>query len=116
MTQANGIILRIRPDATEEFERLFEEEEIPLWDEFSAEGRFLIARLARVAYGTEERDDAALYLLYVEVPSMTEHSQHDSDPRFQAYLEKVRPLWAEPPSVFGGDTLFERTAGGRTTS
>jgi hypothetical protein len=110
MAQANGIVLRIRTDKTEEFERLFEAEEIPLWDEFIAERKFLIARLARVVFGTEEaeRQDVAVYLLYVEVPGMTEHLEHDNDPRFKAYLEKVLPLHAEEPSVFGGDVLFER--------
>ena len=112
MAQANGIVLRIRKDKTEEFERLFEAEEIPIWDEFTDQGKFLIARLARVEYGTEEaeREDVAVYLLYVEVPSMTEHSEHDQDPRFKAYLERVLPLHAEPPLVFGGDILFERRA------
>jgi hypothetical protein len=112
MAQANGIVLRIRTDKTDEFERLFAAEELPLWDEFTEQGKFLIARLARVEYGTEEaeREDVAVYLLYAEVPGMTEHLEHDEDPRFKAYLEKVVPLHAEPPLVFGGDILFERRA------
>jgi hypothetical protein len=112
MAQANGIVLRIRTDKTDEFERLFAEEEIPIWDELSEQGKFLIARLARVEYGTEEaeREDVAVYLLYVEVPGMAEHIEHDEDPRFKAYLEKVVQLQAEPPLVFGGDILFERRA------
>ena len=108
MAQANAIIVRIRANEAEEFERLFEAEELPIWDEFSAAGKFLKARLARVEYGTEERDDVALYLIYAEVPSMAEHSEHDSSPRFNAFLAKARELQPEPPSVFGGDILFER--------
>jgi hypothetical protein len=112
MAQANGIVLRIRADKTDEFEQLFADEEIPLWDELSEQGKFLIARLARVEYGTEEaeREDVAVYLLYIEVPGMAEHTEHDEDPRFKAYLEKVVQLQAEPPLVFGGDILFERRA------
>jgi hypothetical protein len=34
MAQANAIIVRIRADAAEEFERMFEAEELPIWDEF----------------------------------------------------------------------------------
>jgi hypothetical protein len=109
MAQANAIIVRIRKDEAAEFERLFEAEELPLWDEFSARGKFLEARLARVEYGTEERDDVALYLIYAEVPSMTEHSEHDDNPRFNAFLQKARAFQPEPPSVFGGDVLFERS-------
>jgi hypothetical protein len=108
MSQANAIILRIRADAAEEFQRMFEAEELPIWDEFVANGTFLKARLARVAFGTEERSDVALFLIYAEVPSMAEHSRHDSDPRFEAFLEKARTLQPEAPSVFGGDVLFER--------
>jgi|GEM_PF-4242519 len=83
MAQANAIIVRIRKEEAAEFERLFEAEELPLWEELSSEGKFLQARLARVEYGSEERDDIALYLIYAEVPSMAEHSQHDRDPRLK---------------------------------
>ena len=108
MAQANAIIVRIRADAAEAFERLFEEEELPIWDEFVSSGASLKARLARVEYGSEERDDVALYLIYAEVPGMAEHSAHDRDPRFGAFLEKARELQPESPSVFGGNVIFER--------
>ena len=108
MAQANAIIVRIRADAAEEFVRLFEAEELPIWDEFVSDGTFLKARLARVEYGSEEREDVALYLIYAEVPGMPEHTAHDEDPRFGAFLQKARQLQPEPPSVFGGDVLFER--------
>jgi hypothetical protein len=108
MPQGNAIIVRIRADAADEFERLFEEEELPIWDEFVSNGTFLKARLVRVGFGTEERDDVTLYLIYAEVPGMAEHSAHDDDPRFEAFLRKARALQPEPPSVFGGDVVFER--------
>jgi hypothetical protein len=108
MAQANAIIVRIRPDAVEEFERMFEAEELPIWDEFVSDGTFLKARLAHVEYGSEEREDVALYLIYAELPGMAEHSAHDRDPRFEAFLKKARELQPESPSVFGGDVIFER--------
>jgi hypothetical protein len=108
MAQANAIIIRIRANEAKEFERLFEAEELPLWNEYSAAGKFLKARLARIEYGTEEREDVVLYLIYAEVPSMAEHSEHDTDPRFNAFLQKAREFQPEPPSVFGGDIIFER--------
>jgi hypothetical protein len=110
MAQANAIILRIRTEQADEFERLFEAEELPLWDEYVGAGKFLKARLARIEFGTEERDDVALYLLYVEVPSMREHGEHDRDPRFNTFLTKAREFQPESPSVFGGTTIFEREA------
>jgi hypothetical protein len=111
MSQANAIIIRIRKDQAAEFERLFETEELPIWDEFSAEGKFLKATFSRVEYGTEERDDVVLYLIYAELPTMAEHSEHDDDPRFNAFLKKARQLQPEPPSVFGGDIVHAREAG-----
>jgi hypothetical protein len=108
MAQANAIIVRIRKEQQEEFERLFEAEELPIWDEFVSAGKFLAARLARVEYGTEERDDVVLYLIYAEVPGMAEHGQHDRDPRFTSYLEKAQTFQPEPPSVFGGNVIFAR--------
>ncbi|HEX2258818.1 MAG TPA: hypothetical protein VHJ40_03650 [Actinomycetota bacterium] len=108
MAQANAIIIRIRANQAKEFEQLFEAEELPIWDEFSAEGKFLKARLARIQFGTEEREDVALYLIYAEVPGMAEHSAHDRDPRFEAFLQKARQLQPEPPSVFGGNIIFQR--------
>ena len=108
MAQANAIIIRIRKEQAAEFERLFEREELPIWDEFSAKGKFLKARFARVEYGTEERDDVVLYLIYADVPTMVEHSEHDDDPRFNTFLKKARQLQPEPPSVFGGDIVHAR--------
>jgi hypothetical protein len=108
MAQANAIVVRIRTDAAEEFVRLFEAEELPIWDEFVQNGTFLRARLARVEYGSEEREDVALFLIYAEVPGMAEHSAHDRDPRFEAFLQKARELQPEGPSVFGGNVIFER--------
>jgi hypothetical protein len=111
MAQANAIIVRIRKEHTAEFERLFEAEELPIWDDFSVKGKILQARLARVEYGTEEREDVALYLIYAELPSMVEHSEHDDDPRFNAFLGKARQFQPEPPSVFGGDIIHARGSG-----
>jgi hypothetical protein len=108
VTQANAIIVRIRASEAERFEQMFEEEELPLWDEFSAAGKFLKARLARVQFGTEMSEDVRLYLIYAEVPGMTEHSEHDRDPRFEAFLQKARKLQPESPSVFGGEIIFAR--------
>lgn len=106
MTQANALIIRIQSDHVDEFERLFEEEELRLWDEYAQAGKFLSATIARVEYGTDVRDGVQTYLISVEVPSMTEHSEHDNDPRFHAFLDKVRPLQPVEPSVYGGNTLF----------
>jgi hypothetical protein len=107
MTQMNVIVLRIREEQAEEFERLFREEELPIWREYGEEGKFLYAVLSRVEFGSEQRAGIRHYTLVVEVPGMAEHSEHDSDPRFEAFLEKARKLQPEPPLVFGGSSLIK---------
>jgi hypothetical protein len=106
MTQANVIVLSIREDQAEEFERLFEQEELPIWREYAEAGKFLTARLARVEFGSEKKEGVRHYTLFVEVPGMAEHSAHDDDPRFGAFLERARQLQPDSPLVFGGDTIF----------
>lgn len=107
MTQTNVIVLRIREDQADEFERMFREEELPIWQEYSRDGKFLTAILSRVEFGSEEHEGVVHYTLVVEVPGMAEHSAHDSDPRFEAFLKKARQLQPEPPLVFGGTTLIK---------
>ena len=107
MTQMNVIVLRIREDQADEFERLFREEELPIWREYSEEGKFLYAVLSRVEFGSERREGIRHYTLVVEVPGMAEHSEHDSDPRFEAFLAKARAFQPEPPLVLGGTALVK---------
>jgi hypothetical protein len=107
VTQTNVIVLRIREEQAEEFEQLFREEELPIWHEYTEAGKFLHAVLSRVEFGSEQRAGIRHYALVVEVPGMAEHGQHDSDPRFEAFLEKARKFQPEPPLVFGGTTLIK---------
>lgn len=108
MTQTNAIIIRIRKEQTAEFERLFEAEEIPIWDDFAERGVLLHASLTRVGFGSEESEDYRCYVIIAEFPSMAGHSAHDDDPRFKAFLKKARALQPEGPSVWGGRTLWSR--------
>ncbi len=104
----NVIVLRIREDQADQFERLFQEEELPIWREYAAEGKFLNAVLSRVEFGSEQRDGVRLYTLVVEVPGMPEHAAHDSDPRFEAFLSKARGFQPAPPLVFGGTPIVRQ--------
>jgi hypothetical protein len=107
VSQVTAIILRVAADKKEEFERLFREEEMPIWQDFVARGKFIQASLSPVEGGSEERDGVQDYILHVELPGMAEHSEHDSDPRFKAFLEKARKLQPEPPLVYFGTPVFQ---------
>src|SRR2546425_5309383 len=108
MPEVTAIVLRIDTSRAQEFEALFEAEEVPIWDDFTAEGRFLEAMLIRCAGGSEERGGIVHYILHVVARDSQAHHQHDQDQRFQAFLEKARRLQPEPPLVWFGVPIQER--------
>src|SRR5919109_1368502 len=105
MSQVNVLVIHIRADQAEEYERLFAEHELPRWRDYQARGQFIRARLFRSQFGTDERQAVAKYVIVVEVPSMAEHHAHDADPGFQTFDQLVDPLQPEPPLVYGGDLI-----------
>lgn len=105
MSQVNVIVIHIKADNASDYERVFEEEELPRWREYYAAGKFLNARFYRSQFGSDERSDVLKYVIVVEVPSMAEHSAHDSDPEFQEFDRRVDPFQPEPPLVYGGDLI-----------
>jgi len=103
-----AIVLRIAADRSAEFEAMFEAEEIPIWEDFTRRGRFSEARLVRAAGGGEERSGIQDYLLHIVAADHDAHEEHDSDPRFRAFLAKAEKLQPEPPLVWFGNAIFER--------
>ncbi len=91
--------------AVEEYERLFAERELPRWRDYKARGAFLSARISRVAFGTDNREDVAKYVIAVEVPSHAAHSEHDADPGFAEFNRLADLLQPEDPLVYGGEVL-----------
>jgi len=80
MSELDVIVIHIRAEQAAEYERLFAERELPRWREYKARGAFLSARISRVAFGTDNREDVVKYAIAVEVPSHSAHSEHDADP------------------------------------
>jgi hypothetical protein len=85
MSELDVIIIHIRAEQAAEYERLFAEHELPRWREYKARGAFLSARISRVAFGTDNRQDVVKYAIAVEVPNHDAHSEHDADPGFQEF-------------------------------
>jgi hypothetical protein len=111
VTQTNAIILRIRADRAEEFERLFKKHQYPNWRSHHAKGGMLAASLTRVEYGSEE-DDAKKgkyvnYIVVAKLTGMRAHEAHDSDPAFKAWDEMAEEFQPAGPSVWGGRTIAE---------
>jgi hypothetical protein len=105
VSQVNVIVIHVRADQAEEYERLFREEELPRWRNYHARGDFLSARFFRAGFGTDERQDVVKYVIVVEVPSMAQHSAHDSDPDFQDFNRRADAFQPEDPLVYGGDLI-----------
>lgn len=108
--EATAIVLHVSSDKAAEFESLFRREEIPIWDDFTARGRFEQAVLVRAAGGNQREAGTQDYILFVVAVEGAAHGEHDDDPRFKAFLEKARRLQPRPPLVWFGEPVFERTA------
>ena len=105
MSEMAVLVIRIRRDQAAEYERLFEQSELPRWRDYHQRGVFKNARIFRSAFGSHERDDIANYVIVVE--SVGEgHHEHDSDPGFQSFNQQADALQPEDPFVFGGEPLF----------
>ncbi|MDA4125498.1 MAG: hypothetical protein OK438_08675 [Thaumarchaeota archaeon] len=107
MSQTNTIILRFDDAKAAEFERMFEEEVMPLWRKFKTGGKFISASLTPVQDGNQMKKGVRTYILHVEVPSMAEHSAFDSNPDFNRFLPRAQALQVEEPAVLLGETLFQ---------
>jgi len=78
---------------------------LPRWREYKARGVFLSARISRVAFGTDDRNDVARYVIAVEVPGHAAHSEHDADPGFREFDRLAGLLQPEDPLMYGGEVL-----------
>ncbi len=109
MSETVLILLRFDGKEAERFEKLFQVEIYPMWEEFKAQGKFIAASLTPVLDGSkgELKEGMRDYILYVHVPSRAEHDEFDTAPRFLQFLEKVRPMQPEEPRVWLGNTLFQ---------
>jgi hypothetical protein len=104
------IVLHIDATKRREFEELFEREELPRWDDYTARGRFVEARLIRCAYSQLQGKGIQDYILHVVTADASAHHEHDEDPGFQDYNKRADAFQPEEPTVTFGELLFERRA------
>ncbi|HEV2225200.1 MAG TPA: hypothetical protein VGR56_00165 [Nitrososphaerales archaeon] len=107
MTQTNSIILSFREEQAGDFEALFKEEVLPLWHKFKAQGKIIAASLTPVQDGNQMKRGIRTYILHVEVPSMREHSEFDSNSLFLKFLPKAQAMQPEEPLVWLGNAMFQ---------
>jgi hypothetical protein len=104
------IVLHIAKERADEFENLFESEELKRWDDYTRRGRFVEARLIRCLYSALASEGIQDYVLQVVTADEHAHHEHDEDPGFKAYDEKADAFQPEGPTVTFGDLVFERKA------
>jgi len=107
--QSIAIILRIAADSAAEFEAMFQAEEIPIWDDYTARGLFTDCSLTRVTGGGQTPEGIQDYVLHI-VATEEGHTAHDHDPRFSSFLKQAQKLQPMDPIVWFGDPIFERRA------
>lgn len=105
MSEMAVLVIRIRKEQAADYERLFEEDELPRWRDYHRRGLFKSARMFRSAFGTHEDGGIANYVIAVESEG-DGHHEHDNDPGFQSFNERADEYQAEDPFVFGGEPLF----------
>jgi hypothetical protein len=108
--QTNAIVIHVRSEEADAFEQLFAAEELPIWDEFHANGTLIAASLTRVEYGSEEKEGVQDYVILAVFHGMAGHTSHDRDARFNAFLPKAKRMQSSGPYVWGGRTIHARPA------
>jgi len=104
------IVLHIEKDRAAEFEKLFENEELRRWEDYTKRGRFVEARLIRCRYSALESEGVQDYVLQVVTADEHAHHEHDADPGFKDYNERADAFQPEEPTVTFGELVFERKA------
>lgn len=105
MSEVAVLVIRIRAGQTDDYERLFEESELPRWRDYHKRGLFKRARIFRSAFGSHEKHGVANYVIVVESEGEGHH-EHDHDPGFEKFNREADKLQPEEPFVFGGEPLF----------
>src|SRR5947208_1698046 len=106
------IVLHIAADKAADFEAMFEREELPRWDDYTARARFLEARLIKCRFSHLQQEGIQDYVLQVVMADSEAHHEHDSDPGFEDYNKRADAFQPEEPTVTFGDLVFERWAPG----
>lgn len=105
MSQINGIVLHIREEQADDFERGFQAHEVPIWQRLGRDGDLIYASLTRVAFGPEKQPGIRHYLVVAEFRSMDGHTRHDADPAFETWNAMADAFQPVEPLVFGGNSI-----------
>ncbi|MGI8929516.1 MAG: hypothetical protein ACR2H0_08670 [Candidatus Limnocylindrales bacterium] len=101
-----SIVLNIRRENVQDFERGFREMEMPTHEDLYDRGLLVVSALARVEDISTERVQGAVQYLVIAIFKEHEgHTAHDADARFKAWNEIADAYQVRDPFVFGGDSI-----------
>ena len=101
-----SIILNIAQDKADEFERAFQEHELPTHRDLYERGLLVMSTLSRCDDISTHRVEGAVQFLVMAIfHGMEGHTAHDNDPRFQAWNEMADAYQVQQPFVFGGNSV-----------
>ncbi len=76
-----------------------------MWQAFKAERKFTSAVLSRIV-DDHIPEGIQAYLLELDIPRGEAHDEFDESQGFLAFLEKVKPMQPEEPTVWIGKPIF----------
>jgi quinol monooxygenase YgiN len=102
-----SIVLNVAADKAEDFERGFNEHELPTHRDLHERGLLVYSSLSRVTdISTNRVEGAVQYLVIAVFTSHEGHTAHDNDPRFKAWNEMADAYQVRQPFVFGGNSVI----------
>ncbi len=101
-----GIVLSVRSEDVETFERGFREQELPVWDDLLSRGLLERAYLNRLDISSRTVEGAQQYLVVAVFTTGEGHHAHDAHAGFEAWNERADAYQIAPALAFGGETIL----------
>ncbi len=102
-----GIVLSVGRDRDDEFERGFQQHELPVWRDLLSRGLLNRASLSRLDISTRPVAGSTQYLVVAVFATGEGHHEHDSHPGFQAWNEIADAYQVGEALAFGGETILQ---------
>jgi hypothetical protein len=104
--QTITVVLSVRRESVDAFERGFREHELPVWRDLLSRGVMLRASLTPLDISSRAVEGAMQYLVTVDFATAEGHHEHDNHPGFAAWNTLADQYQVAEALAFGGNTLL----------
>jgi hypothetical protein len=101
-----AIVLSVGKERVEEFERGFQEQELPVWQDLRSRGALTRASLSRLDISSRSVEGATQYLIVAVFATGEGHHEHDNHPGFAAWNKQADEYQVADALAFGGETIL----------